>query len=125
MVEKPAGPLIVTNPSPLACAAGAAATSASPSAPRTTRDRTILKQGDVGTARKVLFRGVGQTPRCAAATRLGTAIRQASRTISRISTSSLAARQTTAQWYRRSDALGIMNLSGSDATSASRSSFGN
>ncbi len=60
-----------------------------------------------------------------AATRLGTTIRQASITSSRISVTSIAAIRTSTQWYRMSARLGIMNFSGSEATSASRSSFGN
>ena len=39
----------------------------------------------------------GQSPRCAAATERGTTIRQASRTISRISSSSRASRRATTQ----------------------------
>jgi len=37
----------------------------------------------------------------------------------------MAGRRTSTQLYRRSDRLGIMNFSGSERTSASRSSFGN
>jgi 4'-phosphopantetheinyl transferase len=60
------------------------------------------------------------------ATRLGTTIAHASRTSSRISAASMAASRTHAQLYLRSERRrGIANLSGSDATSASRHSFGN
>ena len=54
----------------------------------------------------------------------GTTIAQASTTSSRISIRSIDASRTTAQLYRRLDGRGIMNLSGSDSTSASRNSFG-
>ena len=55
---------------------------------------------------------------------LGTTIRHASITISRISARSIAASRTTTQLYRMSDGLGSRNLSGSEATSAARSSLG-
>jgi hypothetical protein len=45
-------------------------------------------------------------------------------TNSRISFWLSADSRTRTQWYRSSDGIGIRNLSGSDATSASRSSFG-
>src|SRR5262249_49535656 len=66
----------------------------------------------------------GSSPRCSAATRFGTTIRQASTTSSRISSSSMASSRTTTQCHRISDGLGSRNLSGSEATSASRSSLG-
>jgi hypothetical protein len=52
-------------------------------------------------------------------------MRQASSTISRISRAPSMASRTWTQLYRMSDALGIENLAGSEATSPSRSSFGN
>ncbi len=64
-------------------------------------------------------------PRYVAATLFGTTICHASRTSSRSSASPSASRRTCTQLYRSSDGRGIRNLSGSDATSASRSSFGN
>ena len=49
------------------------------------------------------------------ATDFGTTIVQASMTISATSTSSMAARRATTQWYRRSDCSGIWNFTGSAA----------
>src|SRR6185503_8565051 len=68
----------------------------------------------------------GTPPRSySAATFFGTTIRQASRTSSRISVRSIASSRTSTQWYRMSDGRGRKNFSGSAATNASRSSFGN
>src|SRR6266487_5053222 len=68
--------------------------------------------------------GVPPAVRCAAATRLGTTMRQASRTSSVISSRPMAPSLTSTQLYRRSDWPGSRNLPGSEATSASRSSLG-
>ena len=68
----------------------------------------------------------GSTPRSySAATFFGTTIRHASSTSSRISVRSIAASLTSTQWNRMSDGRGMKNFSGSAATNASRSSFGN
>lgn len=65
-----------------------------------------------------------QAPRWAAATRLGTTIRQASVTISVSSAVSRAASRTRTQLKRSSDGRGMRKRSGSEATSAARSSLG-
>ena len=59
-----------------------------------------------------------------AATLFGTHIRQPSITSSRSSSGSIASSRTSIQLYRSSDSRGSMNLSGSAATIAARSSLG-
>ena len=56
---------------------------------------------------------------------MGTTHRHASKTSSRISSMSIAASRTMTQLNLRSPPVGMTNLSGSDATRASRSSLEN
>jgi 4'-phosphopantetheinyl transferase len=80
-----------------------------------------------GFAAAVAAEGDGWTVRYSrydAETFAGTTIAQASSTSSRISAASIAARRTSTQLKRMSDSRGIWNLSGSEPTRNSRSSFG-